>query len=233
MFDSGITAMEKPMNPEAPSIRQPARARLLAAADELFYQEGVQSVGIDKVIERAGVAKASLYGNFSGKDDLVRAYLDARHEARRLAIQAKLALHEAPRDKLLSVFDVIADSFAKPNYRGCPFIRASAEMPAEASGRQVVRDARAWTRELFSGLAKQAGAADPELLARQLHLLYDGAAASAQMDGDRAAAPVAAKAAAALLIDAACAERAKARPEPRAARAGGRSVNRTTRARRR
>jgi AcrR family transcriptional regulator len=225
--------MDKPLNQETSSARQPARARLLAAADELFYQEGVQSVGIDKVIERAGVAKASLYGNFSGKDDLVRAYLDARHEARRTAIQAKLALHEAPRDKLLSVFDVMADSFAKPNYRGCPFIRASAEMPAEASGRQVCSDARRWTRELFSGLAKQAGAADPESLARQLHLIYDGAAASAQMDGDRAAAPVAAKAAAALLIDAACARRVKDRSEPRAARSGERSVKRTTRARRR
>src|SRR5215471_12191129 len=104
--------VDKPMNQKTSFTRQPARERLLAAAGELFYQEGVQSVGIDKVIERAGVAKASLYGNFSGKDDLVRAYLDARHEARRLAIQAKLALHEAPRDKLLSVFDVIADSFA-------------------------------------------------------------------------------------------------------------------------
>src|SRR5215470_15850686 len=158
--------MDKPMNQEPPSIRQPARERLLAAADELFYQEGVQSVGIDKVIERAGVAKASLYGNFSGKDDLVRAYLDARYEARRTAIQAKVALHAAPRDKLLAVFDAMADSFAKPNYRGCPFIRASAEMPAEASGRQVCQDSRRWTRELFAGLAKQAGAPDPDALSR-------------------------------------------------------------------
>src|SRR5262245_51032252 len=171
------------MNQKISFTRQPARERLLAAADELFYQEGVQSVGIDRVIERAGVAKASLYGNFSGKDDLVRAYLDARYAARRAAIEAKLALHDAPRDKLLSVFDALAEAFAKPNYRGCPFIRASAEMPAEASGRQVCRDSRRWIRELFSGLAKQAGAADPDALARQLHLVYDGAAASAQMDG--------------------------------------------------
>src|SRR6185436_17156442 len=104
---SGAEAMDKAVEQKSSSIRQPARERLLAAADELFYAEGVQSVGIDKVIERAGVAKASLYGNFNGKDDLVRAYLEARQEARRAAIQAKLALREAPRDKLLAVFDAM------------------------------------------------------------------------------------------------------------------------------
>ena len=195
------------MNEKTSSVRQPARERLLAAAEELFYEEGVQSVGIDKVVERAGVAKASRYSNFKGKDDLVRAYLFARYEARRAAIESKLALHEAPRDKLLSVFDAMADALAKPNYRGCAFMRASAEMPADASGRQVCRDARRWTRELLSGLAKEAGAANPDALANQLLLLYDGAAASAQMDRDPGAA-AAAKAAAMLLIDAACAKRA-------------------------
>ena len=79
--------MNKPPSRKTPSVRRPARERLLAAAEELFYQDGVQSVGIDRVIERAGVAKASLYANFNGKDDLVRAYLDARFEARRAAIE--------------------------------------------------------------------------------------------------------------------------------------------------
>jgi AcrR family transcriptional regulator len=230
---SGAEAMDKAVEHKSSSIRQPARERLLAAADELFYAEGVQSVGIDKVIERAGVAKASLYGNFNGKDDLVRAYLEARQEARRAAIQAKLALREAPRDKLLAVFDAMADSFAKPNYRGCAFIRASAEMPAEASGRQVCRDARGWTRELFSELAKQAGAPDADALARQLQLVYDGAAASAQMDGNPPAAATAAKAAATVLIDAACAKRERVGSRPHATRSGERKENRTARTRRR
>jgi AcrR family transcriptional regulator len=194
------------MNGKTSSARLPARERLLAAAEELFYQEGVQSVGIDKVVERAGVAKASLYSNFKGKDDLVRAYLEGRYEARRAAIETKVALHEAPRDKILAVFDVMTEALAKPSYRGCAFLRATAEMPADASGRQVCRDARRWTRELLSRLAKEAGAANPEALAAQLLLLYDGAAASAQMDRERTAA-AAAKAAAALLIDAACAKR--------------------------
>jgi len=202
--------MDKPLNGKTSPVRRPARERLLAAAEELFYQDGVQSVGIDRVIERAGVAKASLYGNFKGKDDLVRAYLDARFEARRAAIETKLALHEAPRDKMLAVFDAMTEPLANPNYRGCAFLRATAEMPADASGRVVCRDARRWTRELLSGLAKEAGASNPDVLAKQLVLLYDGAAASAQMDRDPAAAAEA-RAAAVLLIDAACAKRVGSR----------------------
>ncbi len=209
--------MDKPIGETTSPARQSARARLLDAAGELFYEEGVHSVGIDKVIERAGVAKASLYGNFKGKDDLVRAYLDGRHEARRAAIEAKLGLYQTPREKLLAVFDTMAEAIAKPNYRGCAFMRASAEMPAEASGRQVCRDARRWTRELFAGLAKQAGAANPDALVSQLLLLYDGAAASAQLDRDPNAA-TAAKAAAALVIDAACAKRALAPVKRRSAK---------------
>ena len=200
--------MDKRLNEKSSPDRQPARERLLAAAGELFYQEGVQSVGIDRVIERAGVAKASLYDNFKGKDDLVRAYLDERARARRAAIEAKLALHKAPRAKLLSVFDVVAEAVSKADYRGCAFMRASAEMPADASGRQVCRDARLWTRALLSKLAKQAGAADPDYLASQLLLLYDGVAVSAQLARDPAAAR-AAKAAAKLLIDSACVNTAR------------------------
>ena len=64
-------------------IKHSARERLLAAANELFYAEGVQTVGIDRVIERAGVAKASLYNTFGSKENLVRAYLESRHEATR------------------------------------------------------------------------------------------------------------------------------------------------------
>ena len=66
--------------------RPSARERLLAAADELFYEEGVHTVGIDRVIERAGVAKASLYNTFGSKDELVRAYLTSRHDGTAAAV---------------------------------------------------------------------------------------------------------------------------------------------------
>src|SRR5882672_1682478 len=206
-----LKAVDRPMktSPNPTVARLPARERLLAAAGQLFYDEGVQSVGIDKVIERAGVAKASLYGNFKGKDDLVRAYLSARHESRQARIREKLAKYSKPRDKVLAVFDVLSDAFAQPNYRGCAFVRASAEMGPESSGREVCDGARKWTRNLFADLARQAGATKPDLLAHQLVLLYDGASVSAQMDGDARAATVA-RTVATQLFDAAFRSRAKA-----------------------
>src|SRR6201994_1128205 len=107
--------------------RIPARERLLAAADELFYEEGVHSVGIDRVIERAGVAKATLYSAFGSKDELIRAYLIGRHVVRREQITEAIARYETPRQKLLGVFDVLGESFLAPNYHGCAFLNASAE----------------------------------------------------------------------------------------------------------
>src|ERR1700760_2464814 len=82
-----------------------ARDRLLAAADELFYAEAVHTVGIDRIIERAGVAKASLYSCFGSKDELVRAYLEGRQEIRRSRLLAGLERYEDPADRLLGVFD--------------------------------------------------------------------------------------------------------------------------------
>src|SRR5277367_4816650 len=105
-----------------------ARERLLEAAEELFYEEGVHTVGIDRVIERAGVAKASLYAAFGSKDELVRSYLVARHEARRARIEERLSHYRSPRERLLGVFDAMAESFAEPGFRGCAFVRASAEV---------------------------------------------------------------------------------------------------------
>src|ERR1700716_3539083 len=96
------------------ATRGSARERLLAAADELFYEEGVHTVGIDRVIEKAGVAKATLYSAFGSKDELVRAYLNARHAARRERITRRIATYDDPRERLLGVFDLLGESFAAP-----------------------------------------------------------------------------------------------------------------------
>jgi AcrR family transcriptional regulator len=173
------------------SERRSPRDRLLAAASELFYLEGVNSVGIDRIIERAGVAKASLYSHFANKDDLVHAYLDMRHEARKARIEAKLSDVGDPREKLLAVFDALGDVFAQPNYRGCAFVRASAEIRPDSDARAACDGYRHWIRALFIDLSRQADAADPAELGRRLLLLYDGASVSAQMDGDLNAASVA------------------------------------------
>lgn len=187
-----------------PAVRdpRPARERLLAAAAELFYEEGVNTVGIDRVIERAGVAKASLYDCFGSKDELVRAYLAQRKEARDARITERLKKYGTPRERLLGVFDAMGDIFRDNNFRGCAFIRASAEVRAGSSVKQVCDDSRAWLRDLFVKLADDAGARNAEGLAEQLLLIYDGAAVAAQMDRNTRAASQA-RAMAALLLDAA------------------------------
>jgi AcrR family transcriptional regulator len=192
-------------------VRASARERLLSAANELFYAEGVQSVGIDRVIERAGVAKASLYNTFGSKDELVHAYLRSRHAATTTRILATLERFETPRDRLLGVFDALSESFTGPSYRGCAFIAASAEAAPGSSTEQASNDYRAWVRGLFTDLARQAGVPDPETFGRRLHLLYDGCAVSVRMDGDPAAA-AAARATAEVLLDAALAQAAESGP---------------------
>jgi AcrR family transcriptional regulator len=183
-----------------------ARQRLLAAAHELFYEEGVHSVGIDRVIEKAGVAKASLYSTFGSKEALVQAYLEGRQETRKARIDGKVAAAATPRARLLAVFDALAERAAEPNFRGCPFVLATAEGQPGAGVRRVCDQSRGWLRDLFTALAAEAGAADPTALAQQLLLLYDGATIGSYMDADPKA-PSSARALAGTLIDAAVVER--------------------------
>ncbi len=182
--------------------RVSARDRLLAAADELFYEEGVHTVGIDRIIERAGVAKATLYATFGSKDELIRAYLTGRYAARKQRMTDGLAEYDDPRDRLLGVFDVLEVSISAPGYRGCAFLNASAESRPGSAADEVSGDYRGWVRSLFVELARDVGVSDPELLAGQLTLLYDGAGVSARMDHQRDAA-ARARVVAATLLDAA------------------------------
>src|SRR5258708_12445360 len=111
----------------APEPKASARDRLLAAADELFYAEGVHVVGVDRIVERAGVTKASLYNTFGSKEELVRAYLDQHMRRRQEAIKRILAAKRTPRDRLLAVFAELEGALAGSEFRGCRFIMAVAE----------------------------------------------------------------------------------------------------------
>jgi AcrR family transcriptional regulator len=179
-----------------------ARERLLVSADELFYREGVQTVGIDRIISHAGVAKASLYNTFGSKEELVRAYLERRHGDTREQINRTLRRFRTPRTRLLGVFDALGEQFTAPEFNGCAFDKATAEAPHGSAVEHAAEVYRDWVRTMFTTLAKEAGVADPDALARQFHLLYDGAAQSARMDHDPSAATTA-RATAAVLFDAA------------------------------
>jgi AcrR family transcriptional regulator len=205
---------------------RPARDRLLDAASELFYEHGVHTVGIDTIIERAAVAKATLYSAFGSKEELVRAYLQARHASRRATVLAEMELHDDPREKLLALFDVLVTTVTQPQFRGCAFANAAAESGSDSAAAEVTRKARAWLLGVMAEQATALGIAEPARLARQLTLLYDGALAQSRLDRGPAAA-TAAKAAAQVLIDAASpagrkprARPARAAPSARNSRAG-------------
>src|ERR1700746_2987584 len=142
---------------EATAGRATARERLLAAANELFYNEGVHTVGIDRIIGQAGVAKASLYNSFGSKDELVRAYLETRHASVTQRIMRAVERYDTPRERLLAVFEGQGELFAQPDSRGGAFARASAEPHPGDRAEQAAEAYRRWVRELLTELAAQAG----------------------------------------------------------------------------
>jgi AcrR family transcriptional regulator len=183
--------------------RPSPRERLLAASDELFYRNGVHSTGIDAVIEKAGVAKGSLYYNFGGKDDLVAAYLRNRYDAWRQRVEAAQACTDDPDEKILAIFDAIAEYVSVPEFRGCPFTNAAAEGPAGEAQRLAIKDYRDWLRQTFRKLAVDTGVADSQALADALTVLYDGALATAGMNSGARGAAMTAKRIARLILVAA------------------------------
>jgi AcrR family transcriptional regulator len=200
---------------QSEAVKRSPRERLLEAASELFYAEGIQSVGVDRVIERAGVAKASLYSTFGSKEQLVCAYLDARHAQTLGRLRTAADAVEDPIERILTVFDAQAQLFSMPDYRGCAFIAAAAEAPMGGRVDEAADSYRRDIRALFTELTAAAGAPDPALLASQLQLIYDGGGLAANMDRDPAiAAP--ARAAAAALIAAALISPSSARRRHRA-----------------
>jgi AcrR family transcriptional regulator len=162
--------------------RRTAKQRLLEAADDLFYSEGIHTVGIDRVIAHAGVAKGSLYYSFTGKDELVHDYLTHRHGRWAERVTAGIEAHTDPRARILAVYDVLGTLFAQPDYRGCAFMNATAEAAPDSVEAHAATTFRAWVRNLFLDLATDVDARDPRQLAETLVLLYDGAVATAQMD---------------------------------------------------
>jgi AcrR family transcriptional regulator len=183
--------------------RPSARERLLAASDELFYRDGVHSTGIDAIIERAAVAKGSLYYIFGGKDELVAAYLRGRHDTWRQRIEARQADVGDPDEKILVVFDAIADYVSQPEFRGCPFVNADAEAPAGECQALATKEHRDWLGQFFRELAADTKVADSEALADALIVLYNGALTTANTAESARAAAMTAKRIARLTLAAA------------------------------
>ena len=158
--------------------KETAKERILRVADELFYREGIRAVGIDRIIEESGVAKASFYRNYATKDDLVVAYLARRLERIEANIARIRSEHpDSARDRLHALVDLQAESMSRPGYRGCPFMNATVEFPEESHpGHESALDCRAAMWREVELLLQEGGVAEPRRLIDQLRMLWSGAA---------------------------------------------------------
>jgi AcrR family transcriptional regulator len=175
----------EPLSPAQPA----ARDRILTAAYELFSRRGIRDVGVDEVVERAGVAKASLYRHFSSKDDLVIAFLSLREERWTVDwVEAEARRRgTTPEEQLLAIFGLFDEWFHRDDFEACSFVNVLLEMgPAHRAGKASVRHL-ANIRSIVRQLAEEAGLRDPESFARSCHILMKGSIVSAA-EGDSEAA---------------------------------------------
>jgi AcrR family transcriptional regulator len=163
--------------------RSPARRRVLDTAARLFYAEGIHTVGIDRIIAEAGVAKATFYHHFPAKEALVCAYLTEQSELQRAAAQGLRASDAAPLDKIFTVFEVIGEMGCGPGFRGCAFLNAAAEYADPGHPVRVVISAhRRWFRDLLCELLTDARHPDAERTADLLVVLRDGLTVGSYLD---------------------------------------------------
>ncbi|MBF2094610.1 MAG: TetR/AcrR family transcriptional regulator [Synechococcales cyanobacterium K44_A2020_017] len=189
--------MPRTTSSSKPSVRD----RIMQAASTLFYQEGVQNVGIDRIITESGVAKMSLYNHFKSKDALIAAWLQQRDVNWREWFQKTVEKQAtAPAERLLAMFDVLEEWFSQPDFRGCAFINSSVELvDPEHPGYQVAIEHQQALYGYILHLVQAAELDHPNAVAEQLLLLVEGAIVVAMMRRSPAAATHA-KTAAAMLI---------------------------------
>jgi AcrR family transcriptional regulator len=173
MTEAGRSRFSRPTAPE----------RVLEVAGELFYGEGINTVGVDRIAAEADASKATLYAHFGNKDGLVAAYLDRRSAVSRQQFKEHLDTQADAREKLLKVFESLVDWYSQDDFRGCHFIHAGSELTdPEHPAIAVTKRHRAWVKNLFEELSDALGAPEPQLLAAQLLMLYDGATIAADLD---------------------------------------------------
>jgi len=187
-------------------MRPTKRDELVGKALKAFYANGFHATGMDRLVEETGISKTSMYKHFRSKEDLIIAALQRRDAEFRDWLFARMAaLGKTPRGQLLAMFDALGEWFEDPGFRGCMFIKAASEF--QDPDHPIHAQCAAHKALLFDhlrALAAEAGAGDPDLLARQMLILKEGAIVTAQVEGRRTAA-VQAKDAAMTLVDVALA----------------------------
>ncbi len=167
-----------------------ARDRLLDTASELFYSEGINATGINSIVARSGVSKPTLYAYFHSKDELIAAVLERAERDRASSLATWVNSYPgSPRDRLLAVFDWLAQRHSGGGWRGCAFVNAAAELvDPQHPAREIARRQKRWMGNFLADLARDAGIADADQVGADLMLLVDGANARMVVDGDLRAA---------------------------------------------
>jgi AcrR family transcriptional regulator len=168
--------------PRPAKKRSEPRERLLATASQLFYSEGINSVGVERIIKEAHVTLATLYRHYPSKLDLVVAYLQGAHDdiAARASAQAE-KLHG--RDLVRAIGDDVTSQIRQAAFRGCAFLNAASEFEDPQSPvRQVVAEHRQWYYQLIHRAFNDAGHPLPANAARHFVMLRDGAMSAAYLD---------------------------------------------------
>ena len=162
-------------------VERSASERILETAYELFSRRGIRDVGIDEIIERAGVAKATLYRHFPSKDDLVVAFLERReHRWTVDFVEASARRHGAtPEEQLLGILDAFDEWFRREDFEACAFINTLLEMGSDHPTGMASIHHLENIRSLLRRLAEEAGLADAESFARSFQILMQGSVVSA------------------------------------------------------
>jgi len=165
--------------------RIPPRARLLAAAGELFYRHGIRAVGVEAIAEAAGTNKMTLYRHFPSKDELVAEYLrQSASEADECWADLERAHPGDALGQLRAWFAEMADCFADTDERGCALANAAVELPEkDHPARRVIEEYKTAMRQRLIRLCEEAGLTEPDLLADELHIMLEGARVTAQSVG--------------------------------------------------
>ncbi|NRD74410.1 TetR/AcrR family transcriptional regulator [Shewanella sp. VB17] len=169
--------------------KRTAKEKLLEAAADLFYNNGITATGIDTITAKAKVAKMSLYNNFSSKSDLIAAYLKQRHEEWLSLYEKQLLGTSTPQEAILAIFDAYrnhAEHEYEKGFRGCGLLNAAAELPAGSEGRRTVRGHKQAVEDILflhihSMLTDDQRARD---LSEQLSFILEGSIARAGLEGN-------------------------------------------------
>lgn len=187
---------------EKSPVEETTRTRIIAAAEALFYEHGLRSVGVDAIADLAGVTKRTLYYHFKSKDDLITAYLASRDAPTVERYREWLGDADRPlRERIIRMFADLARHADRPKWRGCGFTRAAVELAGQPGHPAVVMaaDHKKRFEQWLAEELRDGGVSDPGLVGRQVMILLEGTIAQMLIHRDVSYAAAAGEAAAALV----------------------------------